>query len=102
MLMILLQNALKIWKKGIVSDEELSEELTMYLRNPFISGRMLHKANFLEEYYWSEIQSFLKWNTYILVDDLVGWVLWHINLCRLFNAKSIFIQIFSSISNYSV
>ena len=21
---------------------------------------------------------------------LVGWVLWHINLCRLFNAKSIF------------
>ena len=22
---------------------------------------------------------------------LVGWVLWHINLCRLFNAKSIFI-----------
>ena len=24
---------------------------------------------------------------------LVGWVLWHINLCRLFNAKSIFKQI---------
>ena len=23
---------------------------------------------------------------------MVGWVLWHINLCRLFNAKSIFIQ----------
>ena len=21
---------------------------------------------------------------------LVGWILWHINLCRLFNAKSIF------------
>ena len=31
-----------------------------------------------------------------------GWVLWHINLCRLFNAKSIFIQIISSISNNSV
>ena len=30
------------------------------------------------------------------------WVLWHINLCRLFNAKSIFIQIISSISNNSV
>ena len=29
---------------------------------------------------------------------LVGWVLWHINLCRLFNAKSIFIQIIYSIS----
>ena len=30
---------------------------------------------------------------------LVGWVLWHINFC---NAKSIFIQIKSSISNNSV
>ena len=28
---------------------------------------------------------------------LVGWVLWHINLYRLFNAKSIFMQIVSSI-----
>ena len=33
---------------------------------------------------------------------VVGWVLWHINLCRLFSAKSIFIQIISSISNNSV
>ena len=32
----------------------------------------------------------------------VGWVLWHINLCRLFNAKSIFMQIVSSISKNSV
>ena len=24
---------------------------------------------------------------------LVGWVLWHINVCRLFNAKSIFMKI---------
>ena len=31
--------------------------------------------------------------------SLVGWILWHINLCRLFKAKSIFIQIISSISN---
>ena len=29
-------------------------------------------------------------------------VLWHINYCRLFNTKSIFIQINSSISNNSV
>ena len=28
---------------------------------------------------------------------LVDWVSWHINLCRLFNAKSIFMQIVSSI-----
>ena len=29
--------------------------------------------------------------------DLVGWVLWHINLCRLFNAKSIFMDLFKTI-----
>ena len=29
-------------------------------------------------------------------------VLWHINLCKLFNGKSIFIQINRSISNNSV
>ena len=33
---------------------------------------------------------------------LVEWVLWHINHCKLFNAKSIFKQIISSISNNSV
>ena len=33
---------------------------------------------------------------------LVIWVLWHIYPCRLFNAKSIFIQVISSISNNSV
>ena len=33
---------------------------------------------------------------------LVDWILWQINLCRLFNAKSIFMQIISSISNNSV
>ena len=30
-----------------------------------------------------------------------GWVLWHINHCRLFDAKSIFMQMISSISNSS-
>ena len=33
---------------------------------------------------------------------LFVWVLWHINFCRLFDAKLIFIQINSSISNNSV
>ena len=33
---------------------------------------------------------------------VVVWVLWHINFCRLFNAKSILIQIINSISNNSV
>ena len=39
---------------------------------------------------------------YFKVHCLVVWVLWRINLCRLFNVKSIFIQIISSISNNSV
>ena len=38
--------------------------------------------------------------------EINGWlvfgVLWHINLSRLFNAKSIFIEIISPISNNSV
>ena len=33
---------------------------------------------------------------------LVGWVLWHINLCKLFYTKSIFKQIISYISNNPV
>ena len=37
-----------------------------------------------------------------LVGCLLAWVLWHINLFRLFNVKSIFIQIINSISNNSV
>ena len=37
-----------------------------------------------------------------LVGWLVGCNLWHINLCRLFNAKSIVMQIVSSISKNSV
>ena len=32
------------------------------------------------------------------METLVGWVLWHINLCRLFNTKSNFIQVISTIS----
>ena len=34
--------------------------------------------------------------------SLFVWVLWHINLCRLFNAKFIFIQINSFISSNTV
>ena len=37
-----------------------------------------------------------------MVGWLVVWVLWHINLCKLFNAKSIFKHITSCISNNSV
>ena len=42
-----------------------------------------------------------RFNEYLIV-RLVVWVLWHINRCKLFNAKSIFIRIISSISNNSV
>ena len=41
-------------------------------------------------------------NDMMTIIILFVWVLWHINLCGLFNAKSIFIQINSSISNTSV
>ena len=36
------------------------------------------------------------------MEVLFVWVLWYVNLCRLFNAKSIFIQMNSSITNTSV
>ena len=38
----------------------------------------------------------------VLTSPAVGWVLWHINLCRSFNTKSIFILIICSISNNSI
>ena len=36
------------------------------------------------------------------MEPVVVWALWRININRLFNAKSIFMQIVSSISNNSV
>ena len=43
---------------------------------------------------------------YAYIKDLIlfvcCWVLWHTNLCRLFNAKSIFMKIICSIENNSV
>ena len=47
------------------------------------------------------VQLFMKF-ALTLYSLLVGWVLWHINYCRLFNAASILIHINSSISNNSV
>ena len=54
----------------------------------------LNKFNIINKITW-----------FVLVGWLVGWLvgfLWHINLCRLLNAKSIFIQIISSVTNNSV
>ena len=51
-------------------------------------------------YFWDSYKiDILLW---LLVSTWFGLVLWHINHCRLFNAKFIFIQINSSISNNSV
>ena len=48
----------------------------------------------------SDVEEIPEINFYFQgINRLVGWVLCHINLCKLFNAKSIFIQIISSISN---
>ena len=43
--------------------------------------------------YWQNIAKLLTHSQNLLLGkkSLVGWFLWHINLCRLFNAKSIFI-----------
>ena len=41
-------------------------------------------------------------SAWVCVSILFVWVLWHYNLFRLFSAKSIFIQINSSISNNSL
>ena len=56
----------------------------------FIQSISLKTYQYISSWFFSEM------------DYLVGWVLWHINLSRLFNAKSIFIQIIYSISNNSV
>ena len=45
---------------------------------------------------WLDPRDTSSWNRCWLVGWLFGF-LWQINLCRLFNAKSIFIQIISSI-----
>ena len=51
-----------------------------------------------EDFVDSSVQGF----EYYLKKNLFVWVLWHINLCRLFNAKCIFMQLNTSISDNSV
>ena len=64
---------------------------------------MLHERNLLNAMFHTTSVTKSKRNKMkeIFISWLVGF-LWHINLCRLFDAKSIFIQIISSISNNSV
>ena len=66
----------------------------MYFANPSTIDEIWHKANF-----FGGVQHLVYFSQFEL---MVGWVLWHINLCRSFNAKSIFMQIVSSFSNNSV
>ena len=51
------------------------------------------RAHALQEYLRQFLFVFYSFIKRLLVGWLVGWVLWHINLCRLFNAKSIFMKI---------
>ena len=90
--------------------------LTFFLRI-YLFLYILYQFSF-EPYYLSHFVSFLLFmsfdrniNLILIIVSLimtknmgwlVNWVLWHINLCRSFNAKIIFIQIISSISNNSV
>ena len=61
---------------------ELPVHATQYSRfSTFFESELPHVATFLTD----NAQM-----THVCWFGLVGWVLWHINLCRLFNAKSIF------------
>ena len=55
-------------------------------------GKMLLGTRFSSEVNGSFWLGFFEISIF-LVSWLVGWILWRINLCRLLNAKSIFIQI---------
>ena len=52
-----------------------------------------HTYIYIYIYIYVEIERKKRESSNIWLVGLVVWVLWHINLCRLFNAKSIFIQI---------
>ena len=62
-----------------------------------VYGTSTHKGYLMPNPFYAHTYDFIKF-----VDKMFGLVLWHINPCRLFNAKSIFIHINSSISNNSV
>ena len=62
-----------------------------------LNGNTEHLNFILRKLYFNE-----KRLLQIIRKSRFGLVLWHINLCRLFNAKSIFIHIKNSISNNSV
>ena len=60
----------------------------------------IHSEKQLKYLRWKEFGScVIEWVGHKCLYKLVSWVLWHINPCRLFNAKSIFMQMISSISN---
>ena len=78
---------------------------------PNYSSFLAGPPNYIPCPYRADVSSFWLANTgmsicgktsLLICVCLFVWVLWHINLCWLFNAKSIFIQINSFISSYSV
>ena len=42
---------------------------------------------------WTQDSNYIQIYMFKYVYRLVGWVLWYVNLCRLFNTKSIFMKI---------
>ena len=74
----------------------LSSSLVWWCLLPFLS--FPYKFPFLWEFWFFLNLVVLFLSSFViscisLLTRLVGWVLWHINRCRLFNTKSIFIQI---------
>ena len=67
-------------------------------------GLEFHVCTINKSAHMKKVWKLIVWTSYSKSDQVCLFVrvLWHINLWRLFNAKSIFMQINSSISNNSV
>ena len=98
----------------VPSAQTIGSIVTLMFRRVFFFFSFLGRAKHLPIISFSSIVSLwyggtAKYSTrqvyffiFIFFVNLFVWVLWQINLCWLFNAKSIFKQIISPISNSSI
>ena len=70
----------------------ISGVIRSFLPNYSQNSQIVIKYN---KKYWKKAEEYSNQNVV-----MVSWVLWHINLCRLFNAKSIFIYFCQNSSIY--
>ena len=89
-----------VWVPSLCKNDLLKYNL--YSIGPNAKKKKKAPPQFLRNNYTKNVYMNIQWTLHWLVGLLVVWVLWHVNFCWLFNAKSIFIQIISSVSNNSV